>query len=136
MTHLIHKTRSTLSHHGHSLRYSFLVLFSLALTACAGTGADYTPIIDRPGPNYSMDLHDCQSLAQQRSYWNGDTMLSTGIGVVVGALAGATENHETAIAGAVAGGAIGAGGEALETKDERKEIVRKCMKNRGYNVVG
>ena len=43
-----------------------LLALAMALTGCAtnrGTGANYSPIVDRPGPNYAVDLEQCQQHA-------------------------------------------------------------------------
>ncbi len=107
------------------------------LTACAGTGAEYEPIVDGPkNEAYELDLTACQKLAEERSYTNPDVKTEAAAGAVVGGIHGALENRETAIAGAVVGAVFGGGGKAFDAIEERKGIVKKCMQGRGYEVLG
>ena len=112
----------------------------LPLSACAGVGADYRPIIDGPvNASYAADLNDCRAVAQQRKYVNADTQNDALLGAVVGGLLGLTESGddgENFVAGALIGGAAGGLGSAYEARDERKDIVRNCMAGRGHRVVG
>lgn len=110
----------------------------LLLTGCGSTAAQYQPIVDGPkDAAYQNDLTACSALAEQRDYLNDDVkseaLLGAGIGAVVGAL-------DDGLGGAVAGAAIGsattAGGRAWDTREERKQIVISCMRQRGHRVVG
>ena len=127
-------------------RFHFLILGTFALGACAGTGAEYRPIVDGPrGPAFSLDLSECQDVARQRSYANADVKSDAAAGAAVGGLltglvVGLEEGDVGAgIAGAVIGAAIGgatAGGErAWETQGERKNIVVACMQGIGVDAV-
>lgn len=120
---------------------------ALGLSACANTGADYTPIVDGPySSSFSTDLDACQKVAEHRSYTNGDVQSEAAFGavstgLVTGLITGIGEGDVGAgIAGALIGGAIGgvaAGvGQSWDTSGERKTIVVSCMKGRGHNVVG
>ena len=56
---------------------------TLGLTACANTGADYTPIVDGPySTGFSTDLDACQKVAERRSYANGDVQSEAAFGAV------------------------------------------------------
>ncbi len=123
------------------------LIAALSLSACANTGADYTPIVDGPYSNsFSTDLDACQKVAERRSYTNGDVQSEAAFGavstgLVTGLIAGIDEGDVGAgIAGALIGGAIGgiaAGvGQSWDTSGERKTIVVSCMQGRGHNVVG
>ncbi|MFD2204956.1 hypothetical protein [Kiloniella antarctica] len=108
------------------------------LSACSNTGADYRPIVDGGDTEiYESDLTACAEVADQRGYLNGDVqngaLLGTGLGAVVGGLA---DGLGGALVGGVLGAGIGAGTQAWDTQDERKQIVKNCMKGRGHNVVG
>ena len=125
-------------HFNKALIYPTSLVYILFLSGCANTAADYQPIVDgRKGPSYNSDLNACKHLAQQREYLNADTksetLLGAGVGAVIGAISG---NTEDIIAGTVVGGAFGAGERAWETRNERKQIVIKCMTGRGHRVVG
>lgn len=115
------------------------ILGLIALGGCASSGAAYEPIVDGPtGAVYQADLQDCQNLAETRQYDNGDTRTAAAIGAGIGGIAGLAENGNLgeAAVGALIGGVIGGGGGALETREERKEIVLNCMVGRGHRVVG
>lgn len=113
---------------------------ALPLSACAGVGANYQPIIDGPiTAAYNQDIQDCRALAQQRKYVNNDTKNDALIGAVIGGLLGLTESGddgENFVAGALVGGALGGASTAFDARDERKDIVRHCMAGRGHRVVG
>ena len=113
-------------------------LASLGLSACSNTGADYRPIVDGVDTAaYESDLTACAEVADQRGYLNGDVqngaLLGTGLGAVVGGL---SDGLGGALIGSALGAAVGAGSQAWDTQDERKQIVKNCMKGRGHNVVG
>lgn len=110
------------------------------LTACAGGGAAYRPIIDTPSASANADLADCQALAEQRSYDNEDTrtgaLVGAGLGALFYMLDPGPDDAEDALGAAALGAALGGGGAALETRSDRKSIVMNCMAGRGHRVVG
>lgn len=111
----------------------------ITATGCASGGAAYQPIVDGPtGPAYQADLADCQQVAEQRQYDNSDTRTSATIGAGLGGIIGLAEDGDIgeAAVGAVVGGLFGGGAGALETREERAEIVKNCMAGRGHRVVG
>ncbi|WP_417430747.1 hypothetical protein [Kiloniella sp.] len=117
------------------LSLGIIVVF---LNGCSNTGADYRPIVDGgDSAVYESDLSECAAVADQRGYLNGDVqnaaLLGTGLGAIVGGL---SDGWGGALVGGVIGAAGGAGAEAWGTQDERKQIVKNCMKGRGHNVVG
>lgn len=109
------------------------------LAACAGTGADYNPIVDEP-PSRALteNLAACKSLAETSSYTGAETRNNALIGAVIGAIAGAAEDGrlEDAAGGAIAGAVVGGGGAALDHQEKRSDIVRTCLEKRGHRVVG
>ncbi|WP_417452086.1 glycine zipper family protein [Kordiimonas sp.] len=108
---------------------------TLALTACANTGADYRPIVDGPvSASYSTDLAACQAVAKKRSYLNDDTKGDGVLGAAIGAVLGAFDGN--IVEGAIVGGVSGLGAGAYKAKDERKDVVVDCMRGRGHKVVG
>ncbi|MGB0908186.1 MAG: glycine zipper family protein [Maricaulaceae bacterium] len=113
---------------------------ALPLSACAGSGASYRPIIDTPiTAQYETDLQNCQSLAAERQLINGDTQTSMLRGAATGGVFGLLERGDDGdnfLTGALIGGAIGGISGAFETNGERKYIVRNCMSGRGYRVIG
>ncbi len=107
--------------------------------ACMGGGADYRPVIDGAvGPNYSSDLAACQSLASQQGMLgnNAAANVATGAAVAGGTTAilnnKGTRVRDTALLGAAAGAAV----SAIDQQSNKASIVKNCMRQRGYNVVG
>lgn len=115
-----------------------VLILTAMITGCGATASSYDPIVDGPkDKKYHGDLSACSALAEQRSYTNDDVKSEALSGAGLGALFGALDDGaEGAVAGAVIGGAVGGGARAWETREEQKQIVIRCMKNRGHNVVG
>jgi len=118
------------------------ILPALALigmvSACSNTGANYQPVIDgRIGPNYSSDRADCQNLAQRQgldSRAAGQVAAGAGAAAVGTAIISNEGNNvrDAAVVGALVGGTAA----ALDQQRQREQIIRNCMRGRGYNVVG
>ncbi|MEY8828452.1 glycine zipper family protein [Sedimentitalea sp. XS_ASV28] len=111
----------------------------LIATACANSGANYTPVIDGPrGPTYDADLAACQQLAASGGTVDGRVAGSTATGAGIGAASaviwdGNSSNlGEAAAVGAIAGLASG----IARQNSRRENIVRNCMSGRGYRVLG
>lgn len=117
-----------------------LSLLAFSLSACAGGGAAYEPIVDGPkNAKFQQDIQECQALAEQRSYDNSDVKTGALAGAAVGAVAGLLRrgnSNSDPLIGAAVGGAYGGGGAALGTRAERKNIVKRCMTGRGHRVLG
>ena len=116
----------------------FIMILAGLTSACANSGATYTPIVDgAQDAQFNADLAQCQNLAKDKKFWNGDVKSEAAAGAVVGAVIGVIEDGgEGAAAGAVVGGLIGGADRAWEVRDERKSIVIQCMVGRGHSVVG
>lgn len=118
-----------------------MLMLGLAVAGCANTGAKYQPINDGPkAAGYAADLSDCQALATERSYTNGDMKTDAVIGAGIGAIAGLADDDvsdtEGLIAGAIVGAVAGGGVGMVETREQRRKIVIECMQGRGHPVVG
>lgn len=114
-------------------------IFSMVLlaTACASTRG---PIVDKQGVNeaqYQQDLAACQQYADQVRV-GGKALAGAAGGAAVGAALG--EIFESgrgggarrgASGGAVVGGAKG----AASGVQERNEVVKNCLRGRGYSVL-
>jgi len=124
------------------MKSASLLLPTLILTAaCAGQGADYTPVLDGPpSASFAADLADCQALARDQGQFDRETAGAAALGAGVGALAGAADDTLSdaegiaggLIVGALAGAAAGAGDAA----ERREAIVVQCLRGRGHPVVG
>ncbi|KAA0448654.1 MAG: glycine zipper family protein [Candidatus Thioglobus sp.] len=125
----------------------FLVIVPLLLFGCqsapplgtpgTGDGSNYTPVIDgAKNESYYKNLRECRKLAYevQRQQETGAAKDAL-IGALIGAAIGASEDKEAAAGGALAGGIIGGSAQMQEARNSGKEIVRNCMRGRGYNVL-
>ena len=124
-----------------SLTLMALSVATVSLSACASGGAAYRPIVDGPqDAAYTSDLGECRQVAESRDYLNSDTRTSAAIGAGIGGLIGLADSDNADfgdfVGGAIVGALLGGGDRALETRQERKEIVLNCMAGRGHRVVG
>jgi hypothetical protein len=116
----------------------------LCLSACAGAGADYKPVVDMRGHSevaYDRDVALCQQTARAARN-NTNIAEDAGLGAAGGAAAGA-------VGGAIGGapllgagvgalaGLAGAGGyEESKTENREERIVKNCMRDHGYTILG
>lgn len=113
----------------------WMVLAGLAgvLAACSSAPG---PIIDTKGVDmarYHADLEDCEGYADQVRTERGVARGAAG-GAAVGAATGAILDKdvgEYAGVGAVAGGAK----SAVRADREKSQVVKNCMRYRGYRVL-
>ena len=112
-----------------------LVATAMLLSGCASS---YRPIVDmKPGEEvrYSQDLVECQRYTQQISP-EGHAAAGAIVGALLGAALGAAVGNRdiaqrVAGVGAISGGASGAA-QGMQTQ---VDIIRNCMRGRGYNVL-
>jgi hypothetical protein len=98
----------------------------IAAVALAGCTATSQPIVDTKGVDqqqFAQDKYECEQYADQANV-AGDA--------AVGALGGAAGG---AALGAATGGVVGLGGGAYSGVEQKREIYRNCMRNRGYSVL-
>lgn len=111
-----------------------LVCFLLLATAACASKQQV--IIDPAGVDmskYQQDLTECQQISEQVEQKAAGGAVA---GAVVGGLVGAALGNSgtagrMAGAGAVVGGASGVGA----TQQEKDQVVKNCMRNRGYSVL-
>ena len=112
-------------------------LLPFAVSACAGTGADYAPILDGPQtPAYRSDLSACQALARNQHQFDQETAGAAVLGAGAGALFGAADDDADVAGGAIAGALAGGVAGAVNANDRREAIVVECLRGRGHRVVG
>jgi uncharacterized protein YcfJ len=124
------------------LGFSFLFLL---LVACSGKG--YRPVVDfkaSPGKNtetYERDLWECQHYAEQiNSTENAGKGALAGAAVgsvttgAVGAILGRDFGKSVAV-GAAAGGIGGGVGGTTSAAQSQKDIIRNCLRGRGYSIL-
>jgi outer membrane lipoprotein SlyB len=109
---------------------------SLALAFCAiACAANPDPIVDMRGVDpvlYQQDLADCKAYTRQIQTEVGVAKGAAGgaaVGGAVGAISGDTAKG--AGIGAVAGGAK----SAQLNEREKQQVVKNCMRGRGYRVL-
>lgn len=108
------------------------------LTGCAG--ANVRPLVDmqnKTSQQYENDLQQCQSYAVQQSGAAANGAAAAAAGLVIGALLGLvaggnmTDILQVGGIGAVAGGA----GGLYEGNSAQENVVKQCLRGRGYNVL-
>ena len=117
--------------------YFGILLVVFVLTSCTKTGAGYRPVVDTANPNYEKDLVECQKLAKDYVDLGYDSAVeigsTTAIGAGVGQLFGG--NTGSTIIGAGIGAGTAGVKKILHHNQDRKDIVRNCLSNRGYVVL-
>ena len=114
-----------------------LIMVASLVAGCATTGANYNPIVDRPGPNYAQDLRECQAHATRVMGAADSAVVGAVTGAIFGALLGVAAgggshfNRHMAGIGAVTGGA----GAAVEAEGGQRGIITRCLSGRGYMVL-
>lgn len=114
------------------MRVVIVVAVVGVLSACSGASA---PIVDTKGVDmarYERDKAECEAYATQVS-----TGQAVGRGAAGGAVVGAAIGAITGNAGQGAGiGAVTGGAESARISDrERANVVRNCLRGRGYRVL-
>jgi uncharacterized protein YcfJ len=109
----------------------------VAITFAAGCAANRSkPIIDPASVDmeqYELDLAECQQISEQVEQKVGSGALGGAVvGGLIGAIVGDSDSvKRSAGVGGVLGGAKGAGA----TERERSQVVKNCLRNRGYKIL-
>lgn len=107
----------------------------VGLVLLVGCAAHPDPIIDTKGVNlvaYQRDLTECQSYAEQVPVAAGvakGSAAGAAYGAAIGAIRG--DIGQAAGVGAVSGGAW----SGLEADREKQQVVKRCLRGRGYRVL-
>jgi len=116
-----------------------VAIATIGATGCAtrGTGANYSPIVDRPGPAYMQDLADCQAHATKVMDAAQGAAAGAVAGAIFGALlaaaAGGGGRYQQQVAGV--GALSGAASAAGSAEGGQRGIITRCLTGRGYNVL-
>lgn len=112
-------------------------LLGCVVVACAGCA--HEPIVDLKGVSeaqYQADLSECRAYADQVDT-TGETAKHGAIGAAVGATVGAVIGNSQTVERGVGVGAIAGGSKGFSKAEQRKErVMYRCLKNRGYRVLG
>ena len=118
--------------------FIWMIPVVILLAGCASGGYD-EPIVDMKGVNraqYERDLEECRAYAAQVDVGGEAVEGAVGgaiFGGILGAIFGNSDSAERgAGGGAVVGGAKGAG-QAVERQER---VIRNCLRQRGYKVLG
>ena len=115
-----------------NLKFLVIAILSIFIIGCANT----RPIIDTKGIDmraYDVDFYECQQYAEQISAGE-EAAVDAGVGAAFGwALSKVTggDSKKSASVGALVGGSKGLGKAA----QEKEQIVRNCLRGRGYKVL-
>lgn len=118
--------------------FSITLLITMLLGACSSQPR--TPggvIIDERGVNpedYAADLNECAEYADQVRAGE-KVAASTAGGAVVGGAVGAAYKNSSASEGATAGAVVGAVKGIGNVSRERSQVVKNCLRHRGYTVL-
>jgi len=118
------------------MRRQLIAIGLLGITLTAGCAAHSSkPVIDPQGidmEQYEADVTACEEIATQVEQKAGEGAVG---GAIVGGLIGAmADDHSvgtSAGVGAVVGGAQG----AATTEKEKSQVVKNCLRNRGYKIL-
>lgn len=114
-------------------RMKIFLIIGVALVA--GCAAHPDPIVDMKGVNvaqYEEDLAQCKSYGDEVKVEKG-VAKGAATGAVVGAVVGAIGGN--ADRGAGYGGAYGGTKSGVSSQREKEQVVKRCMRGRGYKVL-
>lgn len=119
------------------------VLATLALLAgCATTPAApilrQSVIVDQKGVDpvvYATDLQECEAYAAQVATGQEVAVNTAGGAVLGGALGAVRGSSKDARRGATAGAVIGATKGVADAMESKNEVLRNCLRGRGYRVL-
>lgn len=119
------------------MKKTLIIAASLpVLAACAGNGANYTPILDgAPSATYEADLAACRALARDQNQFDRERVAATLLGAGAGAVLAEADGEE-ALGGALAGALAGGLASTVDVAERREAIVVECLRGRGHRVVG
>ena len=123
---------------------AYLLCFCL-VSGCIATQSDSIfntgsgkPIVDTKGVNmsqYELDLEECSTFAEDKSTGKSiakGAVTGAAVGAVIEAITGDVRSRRDAIEiGAVSGGAQ----SGIRAVREKEQIVRRCLRGRGYKVL-
>ena len=117
------------------MKISFLFLIAaVAVSSCASNKY----VIDKKGVDmaqYQQDLEECKEYRDEVGS-GARTAKSAAAGAVIGGVIGAIlGNSDTAATAAGVGAVQGGAGSALEGDREKDQVVKNCLRGRGYRVL-
>jgi len=124
---------------------AFAAAIGLSAAVLSGCTATSQPIVDTKGVDsntYAKDNSECQNYADQANVAGDAAIGAVGgaaggaaLGAITGAILPGASAGTGAALGAATGGVLGLGGGAYSGIEQKREIFRNCMRNRGYSVL-
>ncbi len=117
------------------IRTAAIGLSALLLAACASTDR---VIVDRQNVDeaqYQRDLSDCRAIADQVGTGRDAAEGAVGGALIGGVLGAIFGNSGTAGRMAGGGAVVGAAGKAGDAQQEKEQVLKNCMRGRGYRVL-
>lgn len=112
-----------------------IVLLVFGFAGCASQDRIIIDEAQSDMTNYAQDRAECESYADQVSV-AGDAGKGAVAGAVVGGLVGAAVGNSRDVQrGAGAGAAVGGAKGAGKGKREKQQVIKNCLRNRGYKVL-
>lgn len=130
---------------GGSIKH-FLILLSISyISGCIATKsgsifdvAGSKPIVDTKGidiSQYELDLEECETFADEISPTKS-IVKGTATGAAIGTVIEAVTNGSKRTKDATGLGAIAGGGKSgIRAVQEKEQVVKRCVRNRGYQVL-
>lgn len=120
------------------MKHFYGLMSAIFLTACAG--ANVRPVVDMKdmdAAKYEIDLADCQNYATQKSGLTETGSKAAIGGAAIGALLGLVGggNGSNIAQGAGIGAIIAGAGGAYTGNKAQEDIVKNCLRGRGYKVL-
>ena len=122
------------------MRQICLLALVVGLAACASSGNAGAggPIVDMRGVDaqqYRLDLVECNGYADQVQVGQQAARRAAAGAVVAGAVGAIFDGGDGAVRGAGTGAVVGGAHGASHGIDERRKVVRNCLRNRGYAIL-
>ena len=109
-----------------------------ALLLVTGCASSRRVVIDDKGVDpaaYQQDLAECQTIADQVTTGRDAAGGAVGGAVIGGALGAIFGNSSTAGRMAGGGAVIGGASKAGDAEQEKGQVLRNCLRGRGYRVL-
>jgi len=120
------------------MRYFYLYLVPLLIAGMlGGCSSQPEPIIDTKGVNmaiYEQDLADCKTYAEQVPIEDGMAR-GAATGAATGGAIGAIRKNGDAAEAAAVGAVLGASKSGTQGAKEKEQVVKRCLRYRGYRVL-
>jgi outer membrane lipoprotein SlyB len=110
-------------------------LFAPFLASCASTERVVVDTKNVDPAQYQQDLGECKQVAAQVSTGRDATEGAVGGAVIGGVLGAILGNSSTAGRMAGGGAVIGGASKAGSAQQEKEQVIKNCMRGRGYRVL-